>query len=223
MKFSSLVSKLSNKLQEKHADISQVRFSITSAFYVQKQDLVAELKAAQDFTSLFELVTSHGVWSYKNYHFLEEIINEYIPDLQDNMEDYQRDYAGYQFMTKLEDHIAAETGLADPDIESHDLFSRLKTTVRINPSERTLKYIEELWKSLSTLFCLPSYQLLREKILRGSVTISWCFPQCETIRLIELVKTSSQFFTNHSIVKVSINGQVFYEDNSNSLQQEVDL
>ena len=160
-------------------------------------------------------MTKYGLLSYKDHHFLDAIINEFIPDLHDDMVDYQKDYAGYQFATNLEHHLAAETNLVDPNPE---LFSCLKITVRVKLSDRALTYIEELWELLLIRFELPSCQLLLKSILGGSIDISWCFPQCETTRMVEVVKSSSQFFADHSIVRVSINEQVFYEL---SLHQEV--
>ena len=214
LKFSTLVSKTSDQLQEK-VDISKLQHSIITAFSITHEGTIAEFKAAGDVASLFDLLTRHGLLSYRNYHFLTAIINEFIPNIHDVMVDYQKDYAGYQFATNLERHLAAETNLVDPNPE---LFSCLKITVPINLSDRALTYIEELWESLLTRFKLPSCQLLLKSILGGSIDISWCFPQCETTRIIEVVKSSFQFFTDHSIIRVSINEQVFYEF---SLHQEV--
>ena len=131
---------------------------------------------------------------------------------------YQKDYAGYQCATNLEHYLAAETNLVDPNPE---LFSCLKITVRVKLSDRALAYIEELWESLLTRFKLPPYQFLLKSIFEGSIDISWCFPQCETTRIIEVVMSNFQFFSDHSIVRVSINEQVFYEVDELSLSQEV--
>ena len=207
LKFSSLVSKTSDQLQEK-VNISKLQRSIITAFSITHEGTITEFKATGDVASLFDLLNSHGLLSYKNYHFLTAIINEFIPDLHDVMVDYKEDYAGYQFATNLEHHLAAETNLVDPNPE---LFSSLKITVPINLSDRALTYIEELWESLLTRFKLPSCQLLLKSISEGSIDISWCFPLCETTRIIEVVLSSSQFFAEHSIIRVSINEQVFYE------------
>ena len=208
LKFSTLVSKASDQLQEK-VDISKVRRSIITSFTITHEGTIAEFKAAGDVGSLFDLLTTkHGLLSYQNYHFLTAIINEFIPDLHADMVDYQKDYAGYQFATNLERYLADETHLVDPNPE---LFSCLKITVSVKLSDRALTYIEELWELLLIRFELPPYQLLLKRILGGSIEISWCFPRCETTRMIEVVKSSSQFFAHHSIVRVSINEQVFYE------------
>ena len=220
LKFGALVSKTSDKLQEMHPEISNVQRTIITAFSIADESLRVALKEAIDFASLFDLLTTHGLLSYKNYHFLVVIISEFISDLHDDMVDYQKDYAGYQFTTNLEHHLAAETALGDPENLNSTLFSSLKIKVHIQWSERTLTYIEELWESLLIRFKLPSYQLLLQNILEGCIEIAWCFPLFETVRIIEVVKSSSQFFSDHVIAQVSINDQVFFKDTT-SLQQEV--
>ena len=220
LKFGALVSKTSDKLQEMYPDISKVQRTIITAFSIADESLRVALKEAIDFASLFDLLTTHGLLSYKNYHFLVVIISEFISDLHDDMVDYQKDYAGYQFTTNLEHHLAAETALGDPENLNSTLFSSLKIKVHIQWSERTLTYIEELWESLLIRFKLPSYHLLLQSILEGCIEIAWCFPLFETVRIIEVVKSSSQFFSNHVIAQVSINDQVLFEDTT-SLQQEV--
>ena len=208
LKFSSLVSKTSDQLQEKKTDISKLQRSIITSFSITHEGIIAEFKAAGDVASLFDLLTRHGLLSYKNYHFLTAIINEFIPDLKADMAGYKNDYVGYQVTTNLERHLAADTNLVNPNPE---LFSSLKITVPLKLSERSLKYIEELWESLLEMFKLPPYQLLQKIILGGSISIIWCFPQCETPRIIEVVKSSSQFFSDHSIEEVSVNNEVLYK------------
>ena len=206
--FSILVSKASDQLEEKKVDLLKLQRHIITSFSITHEGSIAEFKAAGDVASLFDLLTKYGLLSYKNYHFLTVIIKTFIPDLHADMVDYQKDYAGYQFATNLEQHLADETDLVDPNPE---LVSCLKITVRVKLSDRALKYVEELWELLLVRFELPPYQLLLKRISGGSIDISWCFPQCETTRMVEVVKSSSQFFSDHSIIRVSINEQVFYE------------
>ena len=166
LKFSSLVSKTSDQLQKK-VDISILQCYIITAFSINHEGTIAEFKAAGDVASLFDLLIRHGLLSYKNYHFLTAIINEFVPD-------YKNDY---EITTNIECYLAADTDLVDPNPE---LFSSLKITVPTKLSERSLKYIEELWESLLEVFKLAPYQLLWKRILGGSIDIIWCFPRCET-------------------------------------------
>ena len=212
-KFAKLVALTPMKLQERKTDIEEIRLFLISSLCDGNNSLVEELEIATNFTDLFKTITTHGVWSYSNYDFLECIINEYVPDLCAAMTDYQKDYVGYTLTTKIEDHIDAVATIADSETPhpDSDLFSRLETRIHAKLSERTLKYIDELWKSLSVRFVLKPYQLLLDKVMKGSITITWCFPRYETKRIIEIVKSSSQFFSEHDIVEVSIDGEFVYQ------------
>ena len=219
VKFGRLVTLTSKKLQNEEIDIEETRLFLISTLCDNNKSFAAELGMATNFTNLFGTITTHGVWSYNNYDLLECIINEYVPELCTAMTDYQKDYVGYTLTTKIEDHIDAVATIPDSE-NSHpdpELFSRLETRIHIKLSERTLKYIDELWKSLSMHFVLKPYLLLLDKVMKGSITITWCFPQYETKRIIEIVKSSSQFFSEHDIVEVSIDGEIAYPTKTDTL------
>ena len=211
-KFGRLVALTSKKLQEGEMDIKEICQIITASLCDDSKSFSAELGIATNFTDLFVTITALGVWSYNNYNLLECIINEYIPDICAAMTDYQKDYRGYRLTTKIEDHIKAVATLSDSDTPHPDSnwFSCLETRIHVKLSERTLKYIDELWKSLSVLFDLPPYQLLLDKVMKESITITWYFPRYRTKRIIEIVKSSSQFLSEHDMVEVSINGEITY-------------
>ena len=210
VKFGRLVTLTSKKLQNEEIDIEEARLFLISTLCDNNKSFAAELGIATNFTYLFGAITTHGVWSYNNYDLLECIINEYVPDLCAAMTDYQKDYVGYTLTTKIEDHIDAVATIANSESLHPDpnWFSYLETRIHGKLSERTLKYIDELWKSLSVHFVLKPYLLLLDKVMKGSITITWCFPRYETKRIIEIVKSSSQFFSEHDIVEVSINGEI---------------
>ena len=223
-KFAKLVALTPMKLQEGKIDIEEIRLFLISSLCDGNNSLVEELGIATNFTDLFKTITTHGIWSYNNYDFLECIIKEYVPDLCTAMTDYQNDYVGYWWTTKIEDHIDAVATIPDSETPhpDPDLFSRLETRIHAKLSERTLKYIEELWKSLSVRFALKPYLLLLDKVMKGSITITWCFPRYETKRIIEIVKSSSQFFSEHDIVEVLIDGEIAYPTKTDT-QLEVRL
>ena len=213
-KFSWLIVEISRKLQQAQVSIEDFRLFVATFFSPTLQDaaaVVAELEKATNFSTLLQVLTKHGMWSYENYHFLESVIEMYVPDLRKDMEGYLEHLEGFRLATKLEHYIAALDTLPNPESPDSEIFSRIKTKLQVKPSERTLKYIDDLWKSLSIHFNLPPYQLLLEKIKKGCVTITWCFPRCETMRITEMVKSSIQFFSEHDIVEVSINREILYE------------
>ena len=213
-KFSWLVVQISRKLQQAQVRIEDFRLFLTTFFSPTLKDasaVIGELEKATNFSTLFQVLTTHGMWGYENYYFLESVIELYVPDLRKDMKGYLEHLEGFRLATKLEHYIAALEMLPNPESPDPEMFSRMVTKLQVKPSERTLKYIDDLWESLSIHFNLPPYQLLLEKVLKGCVTITWCFPRYETMRITEMVKSSVQFFSEHDIVEVLINGEIFYQ------------
>ena len=181
--------------------------------------IVAELETATDFHCFFQVLTMHGVWSYKNYYFLNAIIKKFVPDLCNDMKEYRELYEGFRLAAKLEHYIAALDTIPTPESPDPEIFSRMVTKLQVDPSEKMLKYIDDLWEALSIL---PPYQLLLEKVQPGSITITWCFPRYEMMRITEMVKSSFQFFSEHDIAEVSIDGEIVYPTKTDT-QLEVRL
>lgn len=177
----------------------------------------ADIEGTQDFASLFSLITKLGMWSYQNHHLLETIINEFIPNLQDEMVEYQAQYEGYKTITTLEQHIDTEALFDQHQNPDAAIYSSIETKVRTKPSDTTLKYIDELWKSLMQHFTLPPYQLLLNKILDGCIAVTWSFPQSEMSRISKRVLSEPHFFSENSIVRVTVSGKVLYEETTPSL------
>ena len=219
--FGWLVTQTAEKLQQAQVTIKKLCLFFTTSFFSSLKEketdhvpaaaIVSELEKAADFYSFFQILTMHGVWSYDNYRFLESIIKKLVPDLRNDMKEYLEHYKGFRLAAKLEDYIAALDTIPTPESPDPEIFSRMKTKLQVDPSEKMLKYIDDLWEALSIHLNLPPYQLLLEKVQPGSITIIWCFPRYETMRITEMVKSSFQFFSKHDIVEVSINGEIVYQ------------
>ena len=209
-RFGVLVVRTCDKLEEKKESVS--RFSL---FCKQQHSLFKCLPImgnATSFTSIFECFTENGIWSYRNYHFLEVIIENFVPELCQSMVEYQNDYEGFKVATQLEHYIDALVQL--PPLKSPDpaLFLQLETKLQVSVSDRSLQYVDQLWKSLSQHFSLKPYTLVLENISTGSLAITWCLPRQEASRVGVMIATSSaEFFSKHGIVKVSMDSQLVYQ------------
>ena len=224
--FGWLVTRTAAKLQQVQVTIKSLCLFFIASFFPSLKEketdevpaaaIVAKLEEATDFYIFFQVLTTHGMWSYENYYFLESIIKKLVPDLRNDMKEYLQHYEGFRLATKLEHYIAALDTIPTPETPDPDIFSRMKTKLQVKPSEITLKYIDDLWESLSTRFDLPPYQLLLQKVLPGSITIIWCFPRYEIVRIYEIIKLSSQFFSELDILEVSIDGEFVYQTRTDS-------
>ena len=185
--FGWLVTQTDEKLQQAQVTIKKLCLFFTTSFFPSLKEketddvpataIVAELEKATDFHCFFQVLTMHGVWSYKNYYFLNAIIKKFVPDLCNDMKEYRELYEGFRLAAKLEHYIAALDTIPTPESPDPEIFSRMVTKLQVDPSEKMLKYIDDLWEALSIL---PPYQLLLEKVQPGSITITWCFPRYET-------------------------------------------
>ena len=223
-KFTKLVFLTSKHLQNEGTDIAVVQSLFISLYCVDNEQLQADIENTQDFNKLFKLIMRLGVLSYQNYDLLETLIEEFVPNLSNEMVDYQEQYVGYKHVTNLAHHIAAaEAVLAKHEHPTPDLFSTLTTKVDIELSTKTVQYVDDLKKSLLGHFPLQPHQLFLINILKGCVAITWWFSQLETLLVIESVLTSSQFFSEHSIIQVTINNQVLYEHATVSIPPQVKI
>ena len=118
-KFSWLVVQISRKLKQAQVSIEDFRLFLTTFFSPTLNDasaVVAELEKATSFSTLFQVLTTHGMWSYENYYFLESVIELYVPDLRKDMKGYLEHLEGFRLATKLEHYIAALEMLPNPDV-----------------------------------------------------------------------------------------------------------
>ena len=203
-KFAMLVLHTSRKMEEK---MSVDEFILFCKQLSLTEHLPNDVASYQGIFSYFK---NAGIWSYENYHLLETIIENFVPEISESMQEYQKDYEGFKVATQLKHYIDAlvELPRVKPDPA---LFARLETKIEVRISDRSLQYIDQLWKSLSHHFCLKSYELVLENMTPGSLTITWCFPRHETSQVKAMATSSSEFFSKHNIVEVSIDSQLIFQ------------
>ena len=56
------------------------------------------------------------------------------------------------------------------------LLDELSVKVKANVTEKTMKYVSELWDSLAYRVKLPVTALLFQKVAKGCVQITWLLP-----------------------------------------------
>ena len=188
--------------------------------------LAEELEAASTTQSLFNILTNHGLWTFMNYHLLKIFMDEYMPhddEQQKQMKCYIADVEQFASATSIHEYIAicqvpttapkskeeslVPAGAHSPDPE---LFSCLTTKVELSAQQEKLSHVLALWDYLMKHFSLSHPTLLLGSITSGSVVIKWHFPQVETKRISSTAVSSSDFYKEHNIVQVTINGQLVY-------------
>ena len=225
-KFASLLALAHRVLQQKNIDINNFRLFLT-ARYLPEEDsndtrdlnpsnFVSQILGdAQSISKILESLMTHCLLSYKNFYVLRSITNEYASDeieLTKKLKEYEEELAGYTLVTKIKDHLNAELKQSDQSKPDHKLLEELSLKVKANVTEKTLKYVSELWDSLAYQVKLPVTTLLFHKIAEGCIEVTWLFPSHLTHFTTKRLQESTDYFREKNILRVILAGRCIYEE-----------
>ena len=126
--------------------------------------------------------------------------------------EYEQELAGYVLVTRMKDYLNAEIQQNEQSESSPKLLHELLLKLRANVTEKTLTYVDELWKSLVRLVKLPVTALIFHKIAEGCVEITWFLPCHLTEFTIRQLRESIDYFQQQNILRVTIAGRCVYEE-----------
>ena len=75
-------------------------------------------------------------------------------------------------------------------------------------SELSLVYVQKLWRSIAEEYDLPSLTAIVERIVSGSLEITWIVP----VHMAQLIRPRAKFFRRHNIIMVSVDDTVVYNE-----------
>ena len=212
--FSSLVLKVRLALQSQ-SDISNVRHFLITFF---KYDF----SETSDLEKLFTTVTLNDLWDYHNYSPLERLINNFLSNDQkvgSLMKVYKGRLSGFYLTTKLIDYIEYQNLSADDSDEECDQpspklttkqYKKIKVVLQLERkiSQVSLDYVVKLWQSFAEEYEIPSLTAVIDKIMAGSLEVTWTVPQ----HIADAILPRSKFFRSHGIVLVSIDDVIIYDE-----------
>ena len=225
-KYASLLSLALSVLQRKNIDMSIFRVFL-AALYLPEEDsndtreinpsrFVAKvLGSAQDLVEIFQSLMVQGLMSYKNCYVLRSIINHYASDeieLKKKLSEYEEALAGYVLVTKMKDYLNTELQQGEQSEPDPKLFDELSVKVKANVTEKTLKYVNELWDSLAHHTKLPVTALLFHKVAKGCIKITWLLPLHLTHFTTRQLQEGTNYFQKENIIRVTIAGRCVYEE-----------
>ena len=225
-KFASLLALAHRVLQGKNIDSSNLRLFL-AARYLPEEDsndtreinssrFIAEvLSTAHSLSEIFGLLMIQGLLNYKNFYVLRSIINEYASDnteMKKTLSEYEEALAGYILVTKMKDYLDAELQQSEQSKPDSKLFDELSVKVKATVTEKTLKYVNELWDSLAHQVELPVTALPFHKVAKGCVEITWLVPFHLTHFATRRLQESSDYFRQENIIRVTIAGRCVYEE-----------
>ena len=211
--------KLQEKLTEREIKGDFWMFLLT-IFSLAKQCI----PHSSDLGEIFQAITYHGLWDYRNYYPLEQIITRFGEndlEMMERMIRFKKDLSGFHFTTKIKHYIPAAAELKSqidreeqPQAKrSQEYYMRLSVKLKQHVAEYTLDYLENLWKSLSYHLLLPPPSVLLDAVLEKSIVVVWLIPMELAVlrQVIEKGRQSAQFFQEHSILSVTIGDVCVYE------------
>ena len=225
-KYASLLSMALCVLQGKNIDMSIFRVFLT-ALYLPEEDsndakeinpsrFIAEiLGTAHSLSEIFELLMIQGLLSYNNFYILRSIINHYASDdteIKKKLSEYEEALAGYVLVTKMKDYLDADLQQGEQSKPDPKLLDELSVKVKANVTEKTMKYVSELWDSLAYQVKLPVTALPFQKVAKGCVEITWLLPFHLTHFATRRLQESTDYFQEQNIVRVNIAGRCVYQE-----------
>ena len=217
--FASLQLEVRLAMEKQEVDVNNVHQYLVSLFQGCCIPEVPHL------TKLFNIITEAKLWSYDHYGPLEELAEKFLPSsdaIRALVDEYRDKLSGFCTTTKIIDfvNLSEEEESEDEPEQSFSpqkykkYYRKLKIKLKLDKkiTEPTLSYVNTLWRSLAKEFDLPTLTAVLDKIVGGSLVISWLvFPNiAEKIRA--SVSKALQFYQLHNIVELYIDNDLLYSE-----------
>lgn len=215
--FSALLLKVQKTLQSNNVDPDDVRQFLV-AFFKQ------EFTDAKDLGKVFTAATVNNHWDHNNYSPLEKLADHFLhnnPSVESSMRDYKAQLSGFHMTVKIVDFMEYQKLTANDSDDDSDQaeqlqkltkkqYRRIKVVLKLDRkiSDLSLLYVDTLWRSIADEYELPSLTAVLEKIVTGSIEISWLVPAY----VAEMITQRTKFFRKHHIVLVFIDDIILYDE-----------
>ncbi len=218
--FATLMRKVTGRLEKRNINMKDLRLYIVNLF--SPGDIITDAVSIAD---VFEVISRHRLWDSFHYAPLEEIIKEFWggdPELHASMDEYKSELAGFKATTKIVDFIktCSDEDIADPDQSIRDNMARYdkryccKLTIKLKArvTEKSLDYIDELWRSIADHFILPRLSVLLDSIKEGCVEVTWCIPTPLAFQIQTNIQDSTEFWKTFEVIRVTLNSTILYDE-----------
>ena len=220
--FSNLLVKVRSSLEANNSKVKDVRDFLVTYFEGE-----CSIPKVSDLSEILESVTFAKLWRYDHYGPLEELAESFLPDddpARALMTKYITQLSAFYATTRIIDFIKISE---DDDLEEDDqIFSPKKynrkyrkLTVKLklqkDVSELTLDFVHELWKALQKEFNLPSLTAVIDKIIEGSLVITWLVLPHVVEKIKSKFSKSLHFLQHHGIVRIELydgDGLTLYDE-----------
>ena len=220
-KFADFQTKVCSKLIKNGVDTDEFRLFLANQF--PPGDCIPPPPAG--LTEMFKAITHHGLWDYFHYSPLVPITKKFCagdPEVEDWVQVYKQDLKAYQIVAKVKDYIGTDLNIADPPpVEKAKDDPRYNRSVEWKTKyiDHSLQYLADVWELFSYHYLGPDYPptALLNHVRRGCLSVTWLVPSQLIPRLIKRVKLDTDFFQQHSILKVMVEDECVYEKTSEKI------
>ena len=221
-RFSNLLVKVRSSMEANKTEVKDVRDYLVTYFEGE-----CNIPDVGNLSNIFESVTSAKLWRYDHYGPLEELAESFLPDddpARALMTEYITQLSAFYATTRIIDFIKISED-DDPEEDDQPFSSKKynrkyrKLTVKLklqkNISELTLDFVHQLWKALRKEFTLPSLTAVIDKIIEGSLTITWLVLPHVVEKIKSKFSKSLHFLQHHGIVSIELydgDGLTLYDE-----------
>ena len=210
-RFSLLVIDVQSSLEERKVGVKKVHQFLLNFFEGD-----CDIPEVSDMTKLFNSITTAKLWHYDHYGPLEELAESFLPDddsARAQITEYKTQLCGFQATTRIIDF--AELSELEDSEEDDKPFSpkkynryyrkiSFKLNLKKDISELMLDYIDQLWKMLMKEFRLPPLTAIIDKIIEGSLTVTWLVLPHVVKKIRSIFYKSVGFFQHHNIISIEL-------------------
>ena len=149
-------------------------------------------------------------WGFLNYGLLEHAISIFgSDDLKHQLQEYVDKLSAFKRTTRLCDFL--DSWPCKDDRPSEEQLKKIVAKMRHKWTQCTLQDVESFKKALIHKFFLPEFDIILQKAERGCVCVTWLTsPSTATLLQQNLANIETEFFKEHSIDAVTVDGQDIY-------------
>ena len=172
------------------------------------EDKLTNITPPETFAKIWSILNLY--WDFLNYGLLEHVISKCGSEgLKQQMQEYVRQLSAFKQTTRLCDFV--ESWPCRDDGPPEDRLKKVVVKMRHEWSQCTLHDVESFMKSLVHKFFLPEFDVLLQKAERGCVCVTWLTsPSIASLLQQNLANIETEFFKEHGIETVTIDGQDVY-------------
>ena len=227
-KFAELLTNVCTRMIENGINVKEFRLFAVAFFH--PGDCIPQ--SPTNLAEVFDAITRHGLWDYFHYSPLVRIVRKFSAG-DDKMkawiENYKKDLKAYTIVASIQDYIDSDldtcTDQSQVDSAKYDPRYNCPVKWKTDFEDHSIQYLNNVWEMFSGHYLGPDSPptALMDRVRKGCVSVTWLVPSFLIPQLIKQVKIDIDiaFFRKHRILKVTVQGEVIYEDEVSKETTEV--